>query len=526
MAISVTVTKKYLVLPVQHGVPAKKVLLLEGGTLLFDVDCMLAEGQPDFYAYLDVSRFMGKTLTLTAQPEVPFSVAESDTMELTGLWQEPYRPQVHFTVKNGWNNDPNGLIFYGGQYHMFFQYNPCAVEWGNMHWGHAVSRDLLHWEEQDITLYPDELGTMYSGSAIADTENVSGLGRDGVPPILLYYTAAGNHSRLSAGQPVTQCLAFSADGGVTFQKYAGNPILGYIAGGNRDPKVVFVEEIGLYIMALYLDADRFLLLSSRDLVHFEKYQELQIVGDLECPDLFPLCWEGEKYWVLLGGKSVYMIGRFSKTGFVAEWPATPLYYNASCHASQSVSGVPDGRIVRICWDTMQHRTSGARCSQQMGIPVEMHLETAGGRPYLCAQPIAELSSLYLDGDTAENGLILHTAPMTLCVGDHPADVFLRMPYAADTVLQLDLFGHTVVCDMTQNQLRFGDKVKMPLSAYGEVLTLRIVTDRCTSEIFADGGKFCTTLETPPRADQPRIVLSADRPICFERLTWHSLRSIH
>ena len=170
------------------------------------------------------------------------------------LYREPLRGQFHFSPQRGWNNDPNGCVYYNGEYHLFFQHNPYGWSWGSMHWGHAVSRDLVHWEELGDKLLPDDMGPMFSGSAVVDWNNTSGFGRDGKPPLVLIYTAAGN--------PTVQGIAYSTDGR-NFTKYSGNPVLQQITGGNRDPKVIWHEPTKNWVMVLYVTLE-----GGKHTVHF------------------------------------------------------------------------------------------------------------------------------------------------------------------------------------------------------------------------------------------------------------------
>lgn len=215
---------------------SKKVSLFENGEWLFDFDCKLDMRNPNFTAYVDVSRFLGKTIDLTVVPEMTVDVGMTDEMDIENYGQEDWRPKIHFTVSNGWNNDPNGLIRYRDKYHMFYQYNPCSTEWGNMHWGHAVSEDLLHWKHLDVAMFPDENGTMYSGCAIEDVNNVSPISKIVDRPMLVYYTAAGGKNIPSKDKFYDQRLAYSVDNGKTLIKYDGAPCFQPLKGETAIPR--------------------------------------------------------------------------------------------------------------------------------------------------------------------------------------------------------------------------------------------------------------------------------------------------
>src|SRR5579862_8521931 len=219
--------------------------------------------------------------------------------QLTPFYSEPSRPQFHFTAKRGWLNDPNGLVYFNGQYHLFFQHNPFEPEWGNMTWGHAVSKDLVRWTQLDDAIEPDKLGTIFSGSAVIDEQNTSGLGANGQAPLVCIYTAAGGTNKASIGKPYTQCLAYSLDG-VTFTKYPGNPVLPHQIVNNRDPKVIWYAPTKQWLMALYLDGHTYGFFGSPDLKSWSKLSEIEVANAAECPDFFELPLDGnggQKKWV-------------------------------------------------------------------------------------------------------------------------------------------------------------------------------------------------------------------------------------
>jgi len=216
-----TESARYLLLPVSRNVKNSKVRIHEGEQLLLDLDVPLSFEAPEAVMYYDLAPFLGRDITVSHESGKAFGFSEKKPAPPA----EGCRPANRFTTDYGWINDPNGLVFYEGKYHLFFQHNPVGVRWGNMHWGHAVSDDLMHWEQLPDALYPDETGDMYSGCAIVDHENLLGLNTPEHEALLLYYTSAGNHRELNAGTKSTQCLAISTDGAKTFRKYEKNPVV-------------------------------------------------------------------------------------------------------------------------------------------------------------------------------------------------------------------------------------------------------------------------------------------------------------
>ena len=200
-------------------------------------------------------------------------------------YKEAYRPQFHFTPKTNWTNDPNGLIYYKGEYHLFFQHNPFGIDWGNMTWGHAISRDLVHWKQLPHALHPDELGTIFSGSGVVDWNNTGGFQAGDESVLVNFYTSAGSHAPKEV--PFTQSIAYSNDRGRNWAKYEGNPVIEHIVGSNRDPKVIWHEPTQKWVMALYLDQNDYALFGSTNLKEWTRLSDLQI-PDTECPDIFEL----------------------------------------------------------------------------------------------------------------------------------------------------------------------------------------------------------------------------------------------
>ena len=396
---TLTATSRYLHIPIKNGAPKRVVTLLVDGQRVVRNDIELADAAADWWAPMDVSAWRGRSLTLRVDKlhedsTALRSIEQSDALKDAGnLYAEPLRGQFHFSPQRGWNNDPNGCVFYNGEYHLFFQHNPYGWGWGNMHWGHAVSRDLVHWEDLGDKLLPDDLGPLVSGSAVVDWKNTSGFGRDGKPPLVLFYTAAGN--------PTTQCMAYSTDGR-TFTKFSGNPIVKEVTGGNRDPKVIWHEPTQQWVMTLYVEWQK------RHTIHFftsPNLREWKLAsisnGDapggrflFECPDFFELPVDGDatrKKWVLIAADSAYALGTFDGKKFLPDVTRLPGHRGKGFYAAQSFSDVPDGRRIFIGW--WQTETKGMPFNQSMTIPLELKLTQTDDGPRMTFSPVKELETL-------------------------------------------------------------------------------------------------------------------------------------
>lgn len=442
----INTVRKYLVLPVNNNSPMRDIILTCGGVDAYILNVRLDSVNPAYYSYISLARFAGET------PEINLTGDEFTLSDYLpdGIYTERLRPMVHFTPRLGWTNDPNGLVYYKGNYHLFFQHNPAGTQWGNMHWGHAVSSDLLHWEEKDIALYPDKFGTMFSGSAITDKRNVTGLKSGDDDAVLLYYTAAG--------EPFTQCMAYSTDGGENFIKYSDNPVVPHIMGSNRDPKVIWCSELECYIMALYLDGNIYTLLRSDNLISWSEFQRIELPGDSECPDFYPLEFNGILYWVFSGASDHYYIGGFEGGLFM------PIQEFGSMHdapnvlyAAQTYSDISEGRRIRLSWNTSGTAgAAGMPFNCEMSVPADITIKSKGTRLMLCAYPIPEFNSLrlpYVPGSNTACDIEAVLSPQTdpaFTVFGH-AEPLSNVPADSDGTLRI-----RIIADRTGYEAYFGD----------------------------------------------------------------------
>ena len=351
---------------------------------------------------------------------LPDNTEESDNGEdnspVIGARDEQYRPQIHFTPAANWMNDPNGMVYADGVWHLYYQYNPRGNDWGNMSWGHAVSSDLIHWQEKAVAMTPNQYGDIFSGSAIYDKDNVAGFGNGA---ILAFYTASGEHQQ--------QCLAYSLDGGVTYTQYEGNPIIPNTDMPDfRDPKVFYHAESGKYIMALAKGWDCSIdFWASSNLKNWTKLSEFRTQngrmnkGQWECPDLIKVPYNGGEKWVLIvslnpggpmgGSGTSYFVGDFDGTNFVADNLEYPLWLDSVSdnYAGVTWSNTPDGRNIYIGWMNNWNYAGNVPCNpwrSAMTLPRKLELVDMNGSPVLSSSVVKEIDGIAGDWTQAVNGI--------------------------------------------------------------------------------------------------------------------------
>jgi fructan beta-fructosidase len=465
-------------------------------------------------------------------------------------YREPYRPQVHFSPKANWTNDPNGLVYFEGEYHLFFQYNPFGDVWGHMSWGHAVSPDLIHWKELPVALREEDGVMIFTGSVVVDRANTSGFCDGGKPCMVAIYT--GHKPKLQ-----TQNLAFSNDRGRTWTKYSRNPVLNLNLSDFRDPDVFWSELSRRWIMAVSLPNEhKVAFYGSPDLKRWDRLSEFgpagATSGQWECPDLFELPLDGDaskRRWVLKvglnpgalqgGSGEQYFVGSFDGTRFVNDNPpALTLWsdYGKDCYCALTFNNLPASRSpVMIGWmNNWQYadKVPTHPWRGQMTIPRELSLRMFPEGIRLVQKPAAPLKSLRGIHTVANISSESFTFTATMDPrGAKIAGWKLFSGNDAYTEVGYDSVRKEVFVDRTHTGVTgfskdFPARTAAPFSAAPGPLTFEILVDRDSVEVFTAGGRIAITnlIFTPPtirvsffsEGGSPAKLLSAD--------SW-SLRSI-
>ena len=406
-------------------------------------------------------------------------------MDRSKLYQEVYRPQFHFTAKKNWLNDPNGLVYYQGEYHLFFQHNPSGINWANtIVWGHAVSSDMVNWKQLANAIEPDELGAIWSGSGVVDWDNTAGFQSGKEAAMVNIYT--------SAGKPFTQSIAYSNDRGRTWRKYEKNPVLGHIIGTNRDPKVIWHASSKRWVMALYLDGNNYALFSSPNLKQWTRLCDIQLPGSSECPDIFELPVDGDtenSKWVFWGANGNYIIGTFDGRAFRRESEVLQSDGGADFYAAQTWSDVPtsDGRRLQITW-MRDGKYPGMPFNQQMSFPCQLTLQTTGEGIRLYRQPIKEIKNIHKKEYYWNNQVL---KPGENLLSDVQGELFhIQTEIEVESAAEFGfiLHGESIRYTASNNELFCLGKSASLRPIQGKI-KLEILLDRTSLEIFGNHGRI-------------------------------------
>jgi fructan beta-fructosidase len=465
------IKKQYLNFPIDMQQDRQMVhFVLKKDTLCYNV-IRIADAEPDYWVFKDVSAYKGKKLKLIFSEEVSGldKIYQSD--EFAGqdsLYKEKNRPQFHFSSKRGWNNDPNGLVYFDGEYHLYYQHNPYEIHWQNMTWGHAVSPDLVHWTELNDALYPDPLGTMFSGSAVIDKNNTAGWGKNA---LIAAYTAAGKEQ--------TQCIAYSTDKGRTFTKYEGNPVL----GPTRDPKVIWYEPNKEWVMALYKVAG-ISFFTSKNLKDWK--EESHINGFYECPELFELPIDGDPMntlWVAYGGSGTYLLGDFNGKTFTPKY-GKYRYTHGNHYAAQTYNNTPDGKRIQIGWGTIEAK--GMPFNQMMCFPTELTLRTTNEGVRIFSEPIDAINDLHSKTHDLSGLSILEANEKLKAIDNDLLHVVARIESMNGQGISIDYKGNKYV-SIDADQI---NEVQTPQRNPGKLLfDIEILIDRTSVESFINDGQI-------------------------------------
>jgi fructan beta-fructosidase len=457
-------------------------------------DMELAEGIPDWYAYLDISEWKGRKIELrvdklASEARAFHPLIQSDLDTNAGKpYTEALRGQFHFSPKRGWTNDPNGLVYYKGQYHLFFQHNPYGRGWGNMTWGHAVSKDLIHWSEMGDAIHPDGFGPMYSGSAVVDSTNTSGLGKPGDPAMVMFFTGA---------KCWCQGLAWTNDG-MHFNKldHAAVP---RINRDNRDPKVFWYAPGKHWVMLFWVEQN--------DGQHTQQFLRSDNLKDwtpasllkggkgddrylFECPDLFELPVDGNaanKKWVLSAANTMYAIGSFDGNTFTPEAERLQGQWGRDYYAPQTISNEPTGRRIEIGWWRTHTDKGNMTFNQSMSIPMELKLITTPEGIRMIRVPIKELQTLRTKSLlTGARTIAENTANPLQGTQQDLLEWQVQATPGKATELHFNINGLDIKYDVAAQEISAdGVKAKLPLRK-GQ-LQLTIYADRIGVEIFGNNG---------------------------------------
>ena len=514
--VRINTNNRYLLIPVQERAEMAHVRVVKNNQLAQTFNVRLAVDKIDYFVPLDLNTVSGEAVLQVKVPAQQHvnkafkdyscwtSMKYSDTFDSRNV--EKFRPAYHHSPVYGWMNDPNGLFYKDGVWHLYYQWNPYGSQWENMTWGHSTSTDGLHWTPQPTAIEADALGAIFSGCCVVDKNNTAGFGNGA---IVAYYTSAGARQ--------TQSMAYSLDGGQTFTKYAGNPVIVSDVPDFRDPHIFWNEEAGFWNMVL-ASGQEMSIYSSKDLKQWKHESNFGLTygnhgGVWECPDLMklPVDGTGEQKWMLIcninpggpfgGSATQYFIGQFDGHQFVCEdQPEETKWmdYGKDHYATVTFDNAPDGRRVAIAWmsnwqyanqvPTMQFRSTNS-------ILRDLSLYQYEGETYCAVRPAKEM-------DAARGKKIARPTDRCEIVVTLKGDARITLSNGSKERVVLDYDADMASLDFDRRhsgQCSFSDAFPTVVTApvHGSLRTLRIFIDKSSIEVFdADGRLSMTNLVFP------------------------------
>lgn len=542
--------KKFLLLPVQENAPEGKVNIIVNNEFQLEqnINIRLAREKVDYYVPLDLSAYQGKSISIdvTGMPASSLCWKEiklSDMFDSSN--RETYRPVYHHTPVYGWMNDPNGMFYKDGVYHLYFQYNPYGSMWGNMTWGHSTSTDLVHWTYEGTPIVPDAWGSIFSGSCVVDKDNTAGFGKNAV---IAFYTSA---KPSPWGDVQSQSMAYSLDNGKTFTKYEHNPILTSSERDFRDPKVFWYAPGKHWVMMLAVGQEM-QIYSSGNLKEWKKESSFGAMqgahgGVWECPDLVELPVEGtkEKKWVLIcnlnpggpfgGSAAQYFVGSFDGKKFVNESPTQTkwLDWGKDNYATVTWSNAPAGRCIALGWMSNWQYANNVPTTQYRSantLARDLTLYRAGGELYLKSKPSPEIkkaraeekkiSTFEVKGNYEVASLLAdnkgaYEIEMTIeNKGTSKIDFSLMNEKGEKVAMYYDVVRKQFVMDRSASGI-VGFSRDFPAVTVAPVrntdqIHLRLFIDRSSVEAFGEEGEYVMTNLVFPAEPYNRMVFSSDK----------------
>lgn len=547
--VSLDVTEDYLLLPIQDDAPEGKICIVKDneqkGTLM---NVRLARERVDSYVPFALSAYKGQHISIEIQG-VPETALCWKELKLSGSFdmanKESFRPVYHHTPAYGWMNDPNGMFYKDGVYHLYFQYNPYGSVWGNMHWGHSTSTDLMHWKFEGCAIVPDAWGAIFSGSCVVDHENTAGFGKEAV---VAFYTSAKS---TPWGDIQMQSMAYSLDNGKTFTKYEGNPILTSSEKDFRDPKVFWYAPGKHWVMILAV-GQHMEIYSSVNLKEWKKESEFGAMqgahgGVWECPDLVEIPVEGirEKKWVLIcnlnpggpfgGSAAQYFVGSFDGKKFVNESPTQTKWmdWGKDNYATVTWNNAPDGRCIALGWmsnwqyannvPTRQYRSANTlardltlyREGQELYLKSTPSVEVKKARGKKVSIPSFKVSEKHEIVNLFEEKQGAYEVEIVIQNAGASKIAFCLLNDKGEKVsMYYDLNRKQFVMDRSESgkvdfSKDFPAVTVAPVNVDKE-LTLRLFVDRSSIEAFGEDGKFVMTNLVFPSQPYVKMCFEADK----------------